>query len=99
MYKQDHLFAIVIISEDNLFVVECLQLMRTKYEHVFIERVFGKEDFSVLLNELQKEEFTEGYIIIDSQIRGEEMLAIYKLIERYKAFMNLNIHIGIDEES
>jgi hypothetical protein len=72
--------------------------MRTKYEHAFIERVFGKEDFSVLLNELQKEEFTEGYIIIDSQIRGEEMLAIYKLIERYKAFMNLNIHIGIDEE-
>jgi hypothetical protein len=98
MYKQDHLFAIIIISEDNLFVVQCLHLMRTKYEHAFIERVFGKEDFSVLLNELQKEEFTEGYIIIDSQIRGEEMLAIYKLIERHKAFMNLNIHIGIDEE-
>ena len=52
MFKQDHLFAVVIISADILFVVQCLQLMRTKYEYAFVERVFGKEDFSVLLNEL-----------------------------------------------
>lgn len=91
------LHAIVIVSEDNLFVTHCLCFIRTIHEDAFVERVFGLEDFVVLLRELIKEGFDAAWIIIDHKTKGNEMLSMYKEIEQFKELLELKTQVGMDD--
>jgi len=96
MYTEENLNAVVIVSEDNKFVVNCVEYHRTIHENSFFERVFGKEDLEVLLIELKKEGFSRCWIIINPNVNGDEMIAIYKLIEQLKLQMMLNLELGLE---
>jgi hypothetical protein len=91
---EENLNAVVIVSEENKFVINCINYQRTIHENSFFERVFGKEDLAVLLSELKKEGFSSCWIIINPNIKGDEMLAIYRLIEKFKLHMTMNIELG-----
>jgi len=88
--------AIIIVSEDNLFVTVCLCFIRTIHEDAFVERVFGLEDFVVLMRELIKEEFDAAWIIIDHKTKGNEMLSLYKEIEQFKKVMDIQTQVGMN---
>ena len=90
------LHAIVIVSEDKLFVTHCLCYIRSIHEDAFVERVFGLEDFVVLMRELIKEGFDAAWIIIDHNTKGNEMLSMYKEIEQFKELLELKTQVGID---
>lgn len=96
MYQPENLHAVIIISEDNLFVIHCINLLRTINENAFFERVFGKEDFEVLMNELLKEGFNTAWIIIDDKTKVNEIIALFKIIREFESKMNLDIKVGID---
>jgi len=96
MYKLENLHAIILISEDNLFVIHCINLLRTIHENAFYERVFGKEDFAVLIRELQKEGFNAAWIVIDNKTKGDEIIALFKIIREFESKMTLDVKVGID---
>lgn len=91
---EENLNAVVIVSEENKFVINCINYQRTIHENSFFERVFGKEDLEVLLSELKKEGFSNCWIIINPNIKGDDMLAIYRLVEQFQLLMTLNIELG-----
>ena len=91
---EENLNAVVIVSEENKFVINCINYQRTIHENSFFERVFGKEDLEVLLSELTKEGFSNCWIIINPNIKGDDMLAIYRLVEQFQLLMTLNIELG-----
>jgi hypothetical protein len=96
MDYHNKLKAIVIVSEDNLFVTHCLSSIRTIHEEAFVERVFGFEDFVVLMRELIKEAFDFGWIIIDHKTRGEDIILLYKEIEQFKKVIDIQTQVGMN---
>jgi len=96
MYQPENLHAVILISEDNLFVIHCINLLRTIHENAFFERVFGKEDFEVLMNELNKEGFNAAWIIIDDKTKGNEIIALFKIIRDFESKMNLDVKVGVE---
>jgi hypothetical protein len=97
MYNQENLHAVILISEDNLFVIHCINLLRTIHENAFYERVFGKEDFEVLMSELLKEGFNAALIIIDNRTKGNEIISLFKIIRQFERAMKLEIKLGIED--
>ncbi len=97
MYKKENLHAVIVISDDNLFVIHCINLLRTIHENAFYERVFGKEDFEVLMHELQKEGFNAAWIIIDNMTKGDEIIALFKIIRQFERVMKLEIKLGLED--
>lgn len=89
--------AIVIVSEDNLFVTHCLCFISTIHKDAFVERVFGIEDFVVLMRELIKEGFDAAWIIIDHKTKGNEMLSLYREIEQFTELLELKTQVGMDD--
>lgn len=96
MSKQENLQAVILISEDSLFVTHCLNLIHINNENAFYERVFGKEDFAVLMSELQKEGFNDVCVIIDDKTKGNEMHALFKIIREFESKMTLDIKVGVE---
>lgn len=96
MSNQENLHAIILVSEDNLFVIHCINHLRTPHENAFFERVFGKEDFEVLMSELQKEGFNAAWIIIDDKTKGNEIIDFFKIIREFESKMTLDIKVGVE---
>jgi hypothetical protein len=96
MSKQENLQAVILISEDNLFVTHCINLLHSIYENAFYERSYGKEDFAVLMNELQKEGFNAAWIIIDDKTKGNEIIELFKIIREFESKMTLDIKVGVE---
>jgi hypothetical protein len=97
MGKQEEYKAIIIVTEDNLFLTYCLQFILFKFPHLFIERSFGIEDFSVLITELIKEEFQSCLVIIDHKTKGNELLHFDRFIESIKNELVIEVQLGLDE--
>lgn len=97
MIKPNILNAVVIISEDNLFVAGCKKSLNTTHEDAFFGRVYGYEDFKVLTSELHKEYFSYVRVIIDEKIKNDEILAIYREIELFKQLIQFSAQVGLKE--
>lgn len=70
--------AIVIISEDSLFVAAIIGKICISELDVLIERAIGLSDFKILLDELLNEGFTEIKVIVDRNISMDEYMEIEK---------------------
>jgi hypothetical protein len=97
MEKREEYKAIIIVTEDNLFLTYCLQHILFKWPNLFIEHSFGIEDFSVLITELIKEEFQSCLVIIDHKTKGNELLYFDRFIESIKNELVIDIQLGLDE--
>jgi hypothetical protein len=97
MEKREEYKAIIIVTEDNLFLTYCLQHILFKWPNLFIEQSFGIEDFSVLITELIKEEFQSCLVIIDHKTKGNELLYFDRFIESIKNELVIDIQLGLDE--
>jgi hypothetical protein len=95
MNKEENLNAVVIISEDNLFITNCKNKQHTIQENAFFEHVFGIEVFKLLMSELHKEGFNKVWIIIDHKIKGDELLVYNLEIEYFKSLMLIRVQVGI----
>ena len=97
MGKQKEYKAILIVTEDNLFLTYCLQFILFKFPHLFIERSFGIEDFSVLITELIKEEFQSCLVIIDHRTKGNELILFDRFIHSIQHQLTIDVQLGLDE--
>ena len=97
MGKQEEYKAIIIVTEDNLFLTYCLQFILFKFPHLFIERSFGIEDFSVLITELIKEEFQSCLVIIDHKTKGNELILFDRFILSIQHQLTIDVQLGLDE--
>ena len=97
MEKQEAYKAILIVTEDNLFLTYCLQFILFKFPHLFIERSFGIEDFSVLITELIKEEFQSCLVIIDHKTKGNELILFDRFILSIQHQLTIDVQLGLDE--
>lgn len=71
-------FALIIISEDLLFVSSIIGKTSFSVKEVLIERAIGITDFKVLLDELIKEGFSEIKVLVDPKISFDEYFEIEK---------------------
>jgi hypothetical protein len=97
MVKQEAYKAILIVTEDNLFLTYCLQHILFKWPNLFIERSFGIEDFSVLIMELIKEDFIKCLVIIDHKTKGNELILFDRFIHSIRNQLTIEVQIGLDE--
>ena len=97
MEKREEYKAIIIVTEDNLFLTYCLQFILFKFPHLFIERSFGIEDFSVLITELIKEEFQSCLVIIDHKTKGNELILFDRFIHSIEHQLTIDVQLGLDE--
>ncbi len=97
MGKQKEYKAILIVTEDNLFLTYCLQFILFKFPHLFIERSFGIEDFSVLITELIKAEFQSCLVIIDHKTKGNELILFDRFIHSIEHQLTIDVQLGLDE--
>lgn len=71
-------FALIIITEDLLFVTSIIGKASLSVNEVLIERAIGLSDFKILLDELIKEGFSEIKILVDPKISFDEYFEIEK---------------------
>jgi hypothetical protein len=88
--------AIVVFSEDNLFLVRCLHLIKEINRDSFIERVHEVEDLSIFLSELVIEKFDLVFIIIDYKVKGDSMAHSFRELEKFNHKIELKVQLGMD---
>lgn len=91
-------FAIVIISEDSLFVTSIIGKISISEMEVLIERAIGLVDFKILIDELIREGFIEIKVIVDPKITFDDYLEIEKYTNSMYSDRNIKLYQEHDFE-
>jgi len=89
--------AIIIVSEDSLFVSLALFKLKEDYIDAIVERAIGIEDFEILLIELINEGICSIQVICDGALSINEMSEIEEIIDNYSNQIVFKLIKGMEE--
>jgi hypothetical protein len=89
--------AIIIVSDDSLFVSFALLKLKEDYIDTIIERAIGTEDFEILLEELKDEGICSVWVLCDGNLSINEISEIEEILDRYSDQIELSISRGMQE--
>ena len=86
--------AVLIVSEDNFFVIKALNKLREEQLNALVERCDTTSDFMVMMEELIIDQFNSVLIITDYNEDTDTFRAIEKFIENNEGLINVTIQLG-----
>lgn len=89
--------AVIIFSEDNLFVKFTLMKLRDDHFEALIERSRDVEHFTLLLDEFIKENLTNVRVICDGNLALDVIFELEDLLDKYSDQIDFEYHRGIEE--
>ena len=89
--------AVIIFSEDNLFIKYSLMKLREDHVDSIIERSINVDDFIVLIEEFLSEGLSEIKVICDGNSSLNDINEIEEIIEKYSKTINFSYSKGIED--
>jgi hypothetical protein len=83
--------AIIIVSEDSLFVSLALFKLKEDYIDAIVERAIGIEDFEILINDLNNQGIYSIQVICDGDLSINEVSEMEDIIDKYANEIAFNI--------
>ena len=89
--------AVIIFSDDNIFVRFTLMKLRDDHFDALIERSHDIEHFTSLIEEFIKENITDVRIICDGNLALDVVFELEDLLDEYSDQIEFEYHRGIEE--
>lgn len=89
--------AVIIFSDDNLFVRYTLMKLRDDHFDALIERSHDIDHFNSLIEEFVKENITDVRVICDGNLALDIVFELEDLMDKYSNKIDFEYHRGIEE--